>query len=187
MNRLKRFLPENILRLIFNSLMLPYFQYSILTWGFKIGRLEKLQKRAVRIITNSSYYAHTDPLFKKLSLLKVKDVFRLNVLKLYYKFRKVNLPVYTMSMFTYADAAPTHDYNLRMNSVLKHVTTTTFSGENCIHFHLPVLINSTKSSVLDKISTHSYEGFAFYVKRITISNYSTECNLQNCYVYHTLV
>ena len=42
MNRLKRFLPENILRLIYNSLILPYFQYSILTWGFKIGRLEKL-------------------------------------------------------------------------------------------------------------------------------------------------
>ena len=186
MNRLKQFLPENILRLIYNSLVLPYFQYSILTWGFKIGRLEKLQKRAVRIITNSSYNAHTDPPFKKLSLLKVKDLFRLNVLKLYYKFRKVNLPVYTMSMFTYADAAPMHDYNLRKNSVLKNVTTTTCSGENCIRFHLPVLINNTESSVLDKISTHSYEGFAFFVKRITISNYSTECNLQNCYVCHTL-
>ena len=43
MNRLKRFLPTNALRLIYNSLILPYFQYSILTWGFKVGRLEKLQ------------------------------------------------------------------------------------------------------------------------------------------------
>ena len=43
MNRLKRFLPTNVLRLIYNSLILPYFQYSILTWGFKVGRLEKLQ------------------------------------------------------------------------------------------------------------------------------------------------
>ena len=70
MNRLKRFLPTNILRLIYNSLILPYFQYSILTRGFKVGRLEKLQKRAVRIITNSSYNAHTDPLFKKVNLRK---------------------------------------------------------------------------------------------------------------------
>ena len=31
MNRLKIFLPENILRLIYNSLILPYCQYSILT------------------------------------------------------------------------------------------------------------------------------------------------------------
>ena len=188
MNRLKQFLPENILCLIYNSLILPYFQYSIFTWGFKIGRLEKLQRRAVRIITSSSYNAHTDPLSNELSLLKVKDIFRLNVLKLHYKFRKVNLPVYTMSMFTYADAAATHDYNLRMNSVLKNVTTTTSSGENCIRFHLPVSINNTESSIFDKISTHSYEVFAFFVKRITTSNYCTECNLQNCYVHvcHTL-
>ena len=34
MNRLKRFLPTNIFRLINNSLILPYFQYPILTWGF---------------------------------------------------------------------------------------------------------------------------------------------------------
>ena len=45
---------------------------------------QKLQKRAVPIITNSSYNAHTDPLFKKVDLLKVKDIFQLNVLKLYY-------------------------------------------------------------------------------------------------------
>ena len=45
MDRLKRFLPEKILRLIYNSLILPYFQYSILIWGFKIGRLEKLKKK----------------------------------------------------------------------------------------------------------------------------------------------
>ena len=35
MNRLKRFMPENLLRLIYNSLILPYFQYSLLTWGLK--------------------------------------------------------------------------------------------------------------------------------------------------------
>ena len=92
MNRLKRFLPTNILRLIYNSLILPYFQYSILTWGFKVGRLEKLQKRAVCIITNSSYNVHTDPLFKKVNLLKVGDIFQLNVLKLYYRFRKKLFP-----------------------------------------------------------------------------------------------
>ena len=44
MNPLKRFLPESLLRRIYNSLILAYFQYSILTWGFGIGSLEKLQK-----------------------------------------------------------------------------------------------------------------------------------------------
>ena len=127
-NRLKLFLPTNILRLIYDSLILPYFQYSILTWGFKVGRLEKLQKRAVRVIANSSYNAHTDPLFKKVNLLKVRDIFQLNVLKLYYKCRKENLPFYTMNMFTYANTAPEHDYDLRTNGILENSTTKTSVG-----------------------------------------------------------
>ena len=130
MNRRKRFLPTNILRRFYNSLILPYFQYSILTWGFKVCRLEKLKKTAVCIITNSSYNAHTDPPFKKVNLLKVRDIFQLNVLKLYYKFREENLPFYTMHMFTYANAAPEYDYNLWTYSILENTTTKTSSGEN---------------------------------------------------------
>ena len=65
MCRLKNFLPSHILRMLYNSLVLPHLQYSILTWGFKASRLEKLQKRALRIITRSKYNAHTEPLFKK--------------------------------------------------------------------------------------------------------------------------
>ena len=46
MCRLKNFLPTEILRILYNSLILPHLQYSVLSWGFKMGRLDKLQKRA---------------------------------------------------------------------------------------------------------------------------------------------
>ena len=75
MCRLKNFLPLHVLRILYNSLILPHLQYGILTWGFCLGRLEKLQKRSVRIITRSKYNAHTDPLFKSLNLLKLKDIY----------------------------------------------------------------------------------------------------------------
>ena len=70
MCRLTNFLPTHILRVLYNSLILPHLQYSILAWGFKMGRLDKLQKRTVRIITCSKYNSHTDPLFRKLNLLR---------------------------------------------------------------------------------------------------------------------
>ena len=111
MCRLKNYLPVHILRLLYNSLVLPYLQYGILTWGFKIGRIEKLQKWAVRIITCSKYNAHTEPLFKMLNLLKVSDMLTLNLLKIYYKYKNQSLPFYVMNMFT--DAIEPHDYNLR--------------------------------------------------------------------------
>ena len=76
MCRLKNVLRTHILCVKYNSSIFPHLQYSILAWGFEMGRLDKLQKRAVRIITCSKYNSHTDPLFRKLNLLKAKDHFR---------------------------------------------------------------------------------------------------------------
>ena len=73
--RSKNCLPKHILRTLYNSLPLPHLQHSVLTWGFKIGRVGLLQKRDVRVISCSKYNAHTDPLFKQLNWLKVKDIF----------------------------------------------------------------------------------------------------------------
>ena len=160
--RLKNYLPVHILRLLYNSLVLPYLQYGILTWGFKIGRIEKLQKRAVRIITCSKYNVHTEPLFKTLNLLKVSDMFTLNLLKMYYKYKNQSLPFYVMNMFT--DAIEPHDYNLQNKYVLQSSVARTHSGDKCVRCYLPHLRNNTDENILTKISTHSYQGFVFYVK-----------------------
>ena len=180
MCRLKNYLPVHILRLLYNSLVLPYLQYGILTWGFKIGRIEKLQKRAVRIITCSKYNAHTEPLFKTLNLLKVGDMFTLNLLKMYYKYKNQSLPFYVMNMFT--DAIAPHDYNLRHKYVLQSSVARTQSGDKCVRCYLPHLINNTDENILTKISTHSYQGFVFYVKTSILNSYSTLCTTNNCYV-----
>ena len=180
MCRLKNYLPVHILRLLYNSLVLPYLQYGILTWGFKIGRIEKLQKRAVRIITCSKYNAHTEPLFKTLNLLKVSDMFTLNLLKMYYKYKNQSLPFYVMNMFT--DAIEPHDYNLRNKYVLQSSVARTQSGDKCVRCYLPHLINNTDENILTKISTHSYQGFVFYVKTSILNSYSTLCTTNNCYV-----
>ena len=54
-----------LLQMLYNSVILPYLGYSILTWGAKISRDDKLhliQKRCVRTLSNSSYIAHTEPI-----------------------------------------------------------------------------------------------------------------------------
>ena len=49
--------------------------------------LEKLHKRIVRIMTRSSYIAHTAPLFRKLEILKLKDICTLEVAKKMYRYQ----------------------------------------------------------------------------------------------------
>ena len=71
---------------LYSSLFLPHINYDILIWGHNNERIEKLQKRAVRFITQSKYLTHTDPFVIKLNLLKIQDIFKLNQLKIYYKY-----------------------------------------------------------------------------------------------------
>ena len=83
MNKLKFTLPQNILINIYNSLIIPHINYCIRLWGSENNRISKLQKRAVRIIRKESRLSHTDPILKELNILKINDIYRLQLLKCY--------------------------------------------------------------------------------------------------------
>ena len=92
LNKLKRFLPEYILRTLYCTMVQSRLTYGILAWGFECHRFMKIQKRFMRIISISTYNAHTEPLFKQFELLPIKGLFDLNCLKFVYNFKKGNLP-----------------------------------------------------------------------------------------------
>ena len=52
---------------------------------------------------NCKYNAHTEPLFKKLNLLQLQDLFTLNIVKLFYKVKTKTLPEYFQEMFPAAN------------------------------------------------------------------------------------
>ena len=47
---------------------------------------------------NQKYNAHTDPLFKKLNILKCKDIFELCQLEFYNKYMNHEFPLYFQDM-----------------------------------------------------------------------------------------
>ena len=68
-HRLKSVYPLSVLLTLYNTLVLPHFNYCILSWGYVVKEnhhLYLLQKKAVRIITQISYIAHCEPLCKLL-------------------------------------------------------------------------------------------------------------------------
>ena len=71
MNRIKKSIPQQILNLMYNSLILPHIYFCITAWGFECNRIFTLQKKALRIITKSKFNSHTEPLFRELSILIV--------------------------------------------------------------------------------------------------------------------
>ena len=89
--------PESVLVTIYNTLILPHFHYCLLMWGSVVKEnhsLYLLQKKALRIITNSDYLAHTEPLCKRLRILKISDMFSVAIWKFYYKLMNNKLPEY---------------------------------------------------------------------------------------------
>ena len=93
MNRLKVFLPNRILRMIYCSLILPHMFYGILVWGYDLKKLETLQKKAVRIIDKAHFLEHTEKLFKKYKLLKITDLFKSKCLNFAYKLLNKTLSI----------------------------------------------------------------------------------------------
>ena len=112
----------------------------------RINKIVRLQKRAIRVIRNSKYNAHVEPLLKKLNLLKISDIFRNSLLKLYYKYKSGNLPHYVMHMFS--TEPNVHRYNTRSSTILNHPVTNLFGSKKCVRYHLPRLIEETDSNIL---------------------------------------
>ena len=92
--RLNNIVLKNILQTLYNGLIASYINYGLFLWGVESNRIELLQKKAIRLITNSSYTAHTTPLFIELGSLKIQDMFNLKLLKFYYKLSSNLLPEY---------------------------------------------------------------------------------------------
>ena len=180
MYRMKNFVNQSILKLIYNALILPHLNFSLLCWGFSINRLIKLQKKAVRVICKSKYNAHTEPLFKSLNLLKVTDIFKISTLKFVYKYRKGTLPVYFHGMLDDMHIEINHSYNIRNIQTLLPQRPSRSTTNKSLHYFAPYLLENTPPCITDKFSTHSLDGFNTYVKKHIIKDYKIQCLILNC-------
>ena len=174
MNRLKRYLPISAMKLMYDSLILSHLQFGITNCGFEWDCISKLQKRALRIMTNSRYNAHSEPLFKQLHLLEVKDIFDVQCLKFWYKFVNNELPNYFRNMFTYNYEL--HDFETRNRDRLHFYQTRTSGARNVLRHHIPELLNRFPQHLIDKMKTQSMYSVAHRIKFYLNDSYSYDCN-----------
>ena len=96
LSRLRHCLPSTILVALYNSLIVPHFNYCNVIWGhtFKsyIDKIFLLQKRAIRIITKSDFRSSTDPLFAELNILPIHDLIKLHTLLSMFKLQNEKYP-----------------------------------------------------------------------------------------------
>ena len=179
-NKIKLIIPKNILITLYNTLILPHLNYCILAWGHKPGRLITMQKKIIRIISFSNYNAHTEPLFKIFSILKLDDMYKHNILKFYYKLINRRIPVFFYN-FTPFSAISQHKHNTRFKDhnlpTVKHEF-----AKNNLRYQLICQLNLQPKIITSKVHTHSLAGFTKYSKYYLLNCYDILCHIDNCYV-----
>ena len=112
----KNYIPNWARKMLYYSFFYSHITYGLLLWGpmctkANHKRIEKSQKRAVRLINNTNYNAHTNPLFKASKILKFEDCVQLELCKQGAKFSKNLLPNPVAKLFQ--SGRDFHNYNTR--------------------------------------------------------------------------
>ena len=148
--------------------------YGILAWGNSphVNKLFKIQKRAIRVVSNSNYRAHTNPLFRTSKILKIEDLYHLHCCLFVHDFFESKLPVSFLNFFHQRES------NTRqIKHVLTNIPRTNFSkclSHHCIATHWNNLPLNTK------LLTSRTE----FKRNLTVKHLSNYENVQNCNNLH---
>ena len=83
-SRLKYTLLKENLKTLYNSLIVSYLNYCNIIWATSgnqcdLSKQFKVQKKCLRIVSNSHYLAASKPIFYDLSLLNIFDINKLQI------------------------------------------------------------------------------------------------------------
>ena len=138
---------------------IPYLYYCNLAWGStykaNLQRIVILQKRALRIVNNSSYDANTSPIFKELKLLKFHDIHSFQLGFFMFSLKNSTLPSKFNNLFLINSQI--HNYNTRNAHLFRLPLCRTNTRQFSIYFQGPKFYNSLNSTITGSSSSASFK------------------------------
>ena len=153
------FLPSRILRNLYFTLLHSHLNYCNIIWASSnltnLRRLHKLQKKAVRIICNLPFNAHTSLLFQSLKILSIFDMYKLNTACYMYSCHRKLLPSPLRKYF--AVNSDKHVQHTRRNDDFYVPFSRTSVSQRSLAFSGPKLWNSLPLSLKNAPSLQSFK------------------------------
>ena len=164
---------QSTLITLYNSFLYPYLNYCVCfcgnTFVTYLDPLDKLQKRAIRVITGSKKYASTDPLFKKLKLLKLNQIYIYGVQLFMLRYRYNALPNIFENLYEKNEAV--HEHDTRNKHLYRTPFITLKMRKRTIRATVVVIYNHISQFVtLDGTIDNYISHFKSTVKNFLISN-----------------
>ena len=118
-----------------------------------MNKVNVVQKRAVRIINNVGFLAHTNMLFYKCNILKISDLHLYNIGIFMYELSKDNLPDAFVPFFQRNNTI--HSYPTRQSNHFHLPRTRTVFANKTIIFTGPKFWNSLYNEIVESPSINS--------------------------------
>ena len=182
-NSSKNFLPSHIRKTIYFSLFDSHLNFGNILWGCAankfLKKIDTLQKKCIRNVDLQKYNAHSEPIFKRLGILKISDKIAYNQAIFMHQYRNKKLPTSFENMFL--DITDTNDLQTRNNDY-------NFINRPAIKKYLEkyptkVMISTWNHLDIDCKSTAEPDEFKILLKHKFLSSYNSEPDCEaNCFV-----
>jgi len=153
MGRVRNIVPNNVLLMIYHSLIYPYITYCNIVWGSanatSLHKLVILQNRAVRLISRANFRSSCDPLYARLKLLKVGDILKYQMAQFMFKIKNTIVPSSCLRYVTVSDSNRSHD--TRKKSYFCMIGCRTVIREHSINIYGPKLWDTLPVAIQDAV------------------------------------
>ena len=134
--KIRNYCTKTVLLSIYYSIFHSQLSYGLSIWGSSsdcyLSKIYLLQKKAIRAITFSDYYAHTAPLLKDLCILSLNDLFDYKTISLMWDFDHGMLPKSLAALFIRRNEV--HKRNLCDRNKNNIYTAQRFNNKHTINF-----------------------------------------------------
>ena len=144
LQKLRYFIPAYVLKILYHSLILSHLQYCTLLWANSyyshLHKLRLLQKKAIRILSNTDYLSHSSKLFLKLKLLKLDYIMIFRLGTFMYKLKNNKISSTIPHMFITNENIHSHNTRNKEGYLIPSVRTN--CGKFTVSYAGPILWNS---------------------------------------------
>ena len=156
----KKFLPRVTLENLYTGIVEPHFRYCCSVWGCcgssEIKQLQKLQNRAARIVTNSSFDSSSRPLIERLGWKIIEQLISNESKTMVFKSLNDLAPQYLSSLFKRNSQCSTRCLR-NTETDLRLPKKTSANGQKCFSFMGAKLWNSLSAESKQASSLNSFK------------------------------
>ena len=159
--KIRHYAALDTLVLLYHGLFAPSISYGVSVWGLTYPSMIEpvfvIQKKIMKVITCNEMIAHSIPIFDSLQILRLNDVFQLQLASFVYECVNNLSPLYFRNYFTAISS--THSIGTRQSKrgdLFVERTNTTQYGIRSIHFSGARLWNSLLITIRESPSLPNF-------------------------------